>query len=191
MNTMEERTAPQPLAPKKKRIAAWLVPVLIVVGLAVISATIVVHTRCFTVGEAWKYARILNGSRICVEGKAETEVYQSLVLCDPPRCDCNVSSGTLTLVSEEGIVRNPRVATVDMVTIFSPICSGDECTVTCTPINPFASDRYRFVGRLAIRFLSDGRLSYLELKDVELLASRQLVNGEWQAIPTGAFDMSR
>jgi hypothetical protein len=188
---MEEQTAPQTPAPKKKRIATWLVSVLIVVGLAVISAYIVVHIRCFTVGETWKFARLLNGSRICVTGKAETDVYQSMVLCDPPRCDCNVSSGTLTLVSEEGIVRNPRVATVDMVTIFSPICSGDECTITCTPINPFASNRYRFVGRLAIRFLSDGRLSYLELKDVDIAASRQRVDGEWQAIPTGAFDMTR
>jgi hypothetical protein len=143
------------------------------------------------VGDVWKYASSLEGKRICVKGKAETEIYQTLLLCDPPSCSCNQSSGNLSLVSEEDIVRNPRVSIVDTVTIYSPICTGNECSVTCTPINPFTADHFRFVGSLAITYLSDGRMVSLELKDVNLSASRQLVNGDWKPIPTGSFSMLR
>ena len=188
---METQTSLQVPAPRKQKKGLLLLLVLIVIGLAGILAYIIMYNRCYSVGEVWKYARVLNGARICVKGKAVTEVFQSLQLCDPPTCDCNESSGSLTLVSEEGIVRNPRVAIVDTITIYSPICSGNECTITCTPLNPFAADYFQFVGRLSIRYLSDGRMAYLELKDVDLSASHQLVMGDWQPIPTGTFTRTR
>ena len=190
---METQTALQIPPPRKRRKGILILLALIVMGVTGILAYMFMHNsgRCYSVGEVWKYASSLDGKRICVKGKAETMVFQSLMLCDPPHCYCNESSGNLTLVSEEGIVRNPRVDIVDKVTIYSPICTGDECTMTCTPINPFAADHFLFVGRLKINFLSDERMAYLELKDVDLSASRQLVNGNWQPIPTGAFSMPR
>jgi hypothetical protein len=175
-------------APRKRRTDILILLALIVIGIAGILAYIITHNsgRCYTMGDVWKYASSLDGKRICVKGKAVMEVIQSMVLCDPPNCDCNESSGNLTLVSEEGIIRNPRIAIVDTITIYSPICTDNECTITCTctPINSFAADYLQFADRLSNRYLSDGRMAYLELKEVDLSASCQLVNRDWQPIPT-------
>jgi len=184
---MDTQTDLQVPAQVKQRKVFLFMLSLIGLGLAGMIATMLIHNRCYSVGEVWKYALILNGSRICVKGKADTLVYQTLLLCDPPSCDCNKSGASLTLVSDDKIVRNPRVSMVDTITIFEPVCTGNECSLTCTPIDPFAADDYRFVGRLTTSYLSDGRMAHLELANVDLSASRQMVNGDWQPLPIGKF----
>jgi hypothetical protein len=185
---METPTPLQAHAPGKRQLIILLLVGLIVVGLAGLLACLIMRPHgCSGVGDVWKNARNLEGQRICVEGKASAYISQSLQLCDPPRCDCNQSFAFLSLVSEDKIVRNPRVNIVDEVVIDKPSCSGDECTITCSPFNPFAADRFQFFGKLSINYLSDGRMARLSLTDLDLSASRQLVGGTWQPIPTGTF----
>jgi len=159
----------------------------VLLALAGLLAYSQLHKSCYGVGDVWKNARMLEGKRICITGKASTYVSQTLLLCDPPSCNCNQSSAGLTLVSEDKVIYNDRVNIVDEVVISQLVCSGNECTMTCVPFNPFAAERFQFTGQLSITYLSDGRMAQLKLTDLDLPVSRQLVNGNWQPIPTGSF----
>ena len=189
---METQTALQVPAPRKRRLLILLLAALIMLGLAgILVYSILKRDHCYSVGEVWQHAQSLRDARLCVKGKAVTSVMFTAMLCDPPTCGCNQSSGSLELVSEEKILRNPKVSERDTITIAptlnASICSGDMCTLTCSPFNPRAADYYRLVGKLSIIYLSDGRIVHLQLTDLDLPASRELVNGNWQPIPSGTF----
>lgn len=57
--------------------------------------------------------------------------------------------------------------------------------VTCEPFDPTRASTYEFKGTLNIETV--GKKDILWLSDVDFERSRQLVNGEWQAIPLGSF----
>jgi hypothetical protein len=57
--------------------------------------------------------------------------------------------------------------------------------VTCAPFDPTRSASYEFKGTLNVETV--GKKAILWLSDVDFKHSRQLVNGEWQAIPLGEF----
>ena len=48
-----------------------------------------ISDRPLSVYEVWLRAEELDGQVIRVQGKAEFSIMESLVLCCPPRCDCN------------------------------------------------------------------------------------------------------
>ncbi len=174
----------------RKRLLLW-VGLIILAVVGVIAYVLLNQHKCYSVGQVWQHARALRGTRICVQGKAVTQVSFTALLCDPPTCDCNQSSGYLELISEDKVVHNPKVSLVDSITISpslnTPMCSGNQCTLTCSPFDPRAADRFQMVGTLSVSFLADGRLLGLQLTDLDIPASRELVNGNWQPIPTGVF----
>jgi photosystem II stability/assembly factor-like uncharacterized protein len=141
----------------------------------------------FTVPEVWQDAGSLNGKEVRVRGYGFFEVVQSLVLCDPERCDCNESNGTLVLVEEE-IQPGHSNKINDLAQIYvsgkSLDCRGDECTMECSPFNPTAADEFEFVGTLTSEY------GNLYLEDLDLMASRQRVNNDWIPIETGKFSIN-
>ena len=77
-----------------------------------------------SVYEVWLRAEELDGQVIRVQGKAEFSIMQSLVLCCPPRCDCNETDGWLELVSENPSLVNIDCSIVDSIEIETPTCRG-------------------------------------------------------------------
>jgi hypothetical protein len=142
--------------------------------------------RPLSVYEVWLQAEQLEGQVIRVRGKAEFSIMQSLVLCCPPRCDCNVTDGWLELVSENPTRVNIDCSVVDSIEIETPACAGDECSLTCTPFYPGEIEAFEFTGQLSVFYLR-GHPCDLRLTNVDLSASQQFVNGGWEPIPTGTF----
>jgi hypothetical protein len=99
-----------------------------------------------TVPEVWQDAESLNGKQVRVRGYGFFEFVQSLVLCEPARCDCNESNGTLVLVEEE-IQPGHYNKINDLAQIYisgkSLNCRGDECTMQCSPFDPTAAQNGR------------------------------------------------
>ena len=98
-------------------------------------------------------AEELDGQVIRVQGKAEFSIMQSLVLCCPPRCDCNETDGWLELVSENPSLVNIDCSIVDSIEIETPTCRGDECSLTCTPFYPDDIEAFEFTGQLSVFYL--------------------------------------
>ena len=139
-----------------------------------------------SVYEVWLRAEELDGQLIRVQGKAQFNIMQTLMLCCPPRCDCNETGGWLELVSENPTRVNIDCSIVDSIKIETPSCLGDECSLTCTPFNPDRVEAFEFTGTLRIDYLR-GHPCNLQLVNVDLSASQQFVNGVWEPIPTGTF----
>lgn len=57
--------------------------------------------------------------------------------------------------------------------------------VTCEPFDPTRASTYEFKGELNVETV--GKKDILWLSDVDFERSRQLVDGEWKAIPLGSF----
>ena len=145
--------------------------------------------RALSVYEVWLRAEELDGQVIRVQGKAEFNIMESLVLCCPPRCDCNVTDGWLELVSENPTRVNIDCSVTDSIEIDTPTCAGDECSLTCTPFYPGEIEAFEFTGQLSVFYLR-GHVCDLQLINVDLSASQQFVNGAWGSIPTGTFTIS-
>lgn len=185
---------------KSKEIWIVLLVLVVITAIALVSSSIyllAVNNKdridttakipgCYTVSDVWKNASALSGKRICVEGKAETTIGITLLLCCPPTCDCNSSRGELSLVSEETITYNPRVSKVDYISIDSPTCEGNECSITCSPFNPYAAEYFQLVGELSTKE-RNGEIVWLGLTNLDVPASRQLIGRVWQTIPVETY----
>ena len=145
-----------------------------------------ISDRPLSVYEVWQWAEELGGQVIRVRGKANFITWMTALLCCPPSCDCNETEGMLWLVSENPTRVNIDCATVDFIDIDTPDCQGNECSLTCTPFYPGEIEAFEFTGTLRIDYLR-GHPCYLQLINVDLPASQQLVNGVWGPIPTGTF----
>jgi len=139
-----------------------------------------------TVEEVWKNAKGYDGKIIRIQGKAEFSTMMTLVLCIPSRCDCNETTGQLRLVNEPISHVNAKYAVNDYIWVSDLDCHGDECGMTCPVIQPKTGDVYEFVGRLAVTF-ENADPAELQLTEIDISSSRQLVNGAWVPIPTGPF----
>jgi hypothetical protein len=144
------------------------------------------NDSCFSVAHVWKNARSFDGERICIRGKAEYLFGMTAVSCCPPHCDCNETWGELRLVSEEQTTYNPRVSGVDYISLDTPICRGNECSISCFPFDPSGVDYFEFVGTLTVSDCN-GEPAWLELTDLNISTSQQLVDGDWGPIPTRTF----
>jgi hypothetical protein len=187
---MEPTSAPIQLRQTHRK---WLLPGILagVVLLVIILAVWIIplagdSNRPLSVYEVWQRAEELEGQVIRVRGKAEFSIMQSLVLCCPPRCDCNVTDGWLELVSENPTRVNIDCSVVDSIEIETPACAGNECSLTCTPFYPGEIEAFEFTGQLSVFYLR-GHVCDLQLINVDLSASQQFVNGAWEPIPTGTF----
>lgn len=167
-------------------IFALFALLLVVVALFLILRNKPSNDRCFSVTHVWENARSFDGERICVRGKAEYSIAMTLVLCCPPHCDCNDTWGELRLVSEEQTTHNPKVSLVDYISLDTPICKGNECSISCSPFDPSDVDYFEFVGTLTVSN-HNGEPAWLKLTDLDISTSRQLIDEEWGPIPTGTF----
>lgn len=145
-----------------------------------------ITNRTLSVYEVWRQAEALDGQVIRVQGKANFMIIMTAMLCCPPRCDCNQTEGWLWLVSDNPTVVNIDCAWIDFIEIDTPDCQGDECSLTCTPFNPDKIEAFEFSGQLSVFYLR-GHPCSLKLIHVDLPASKQMVNGNWEPIPTGTF----
>ena len=139
-----------------------------------------------SVYEVWRQADELDGQVIRVQGKANFGMEMTEMLCCPPKCDCNKTGGWLELVSDHPTRVNIDCSIVDSIVIDTPDCRGDECNLTCTPFYPDEIEAFEFTGQLDVFYLR-GHPCSLALVNVDLSASKQWVNGNWEPIPTGTF----
>lgn len=153
-----------------------------------------------TVSEVWENAETLNGKRIRVRGRADfwLSPYHPMQIggCIPDEDAANKSHivGKLALFDENAPDSTPRL----FISESSLQCEGDVCSVVCKPFapasgesvswgisNPKTIEAFEFVGKLRTRDQQDS--VELILEDIDLKASRQLIDGEWGPIPTGDF----
>jgi len=139
-----------------------------------------------TVEKVWKNAKRYDGKIIRVQGKAEYSTLMSQQLCSPSRCDCNTTIGILYLVNEPPSHVNAKYSEIDYIWVSDLDCHGDECSITCSPIQPKTDDVYEFVGRLAVTY-QGAEPAELQLTEMDISSSSQLVDGVWVPIPTGTF----
>jgi photosystem II stability/assembly factor-like uncharacterized protein len=140
-----------------------------------------------TVDEVWQKADSLNGKQVQVRGYPFFQKTQTLVLCEPQRCNCNESQGELILVGEELQPENfGKILDLPTISIASSSlkCKGDECTMKCTPFDPTVAREFELVGTLKMEH------DDLFLDDLDLAASRQRIDQEWLPIETGTFTVS-
>lgn len=171
-----------------------IIALLVVVILLAISAIFVLkkwglssypQSNVLRVDQVWANAEKLDGQVIHIRGKLEGITYQTLQLCDPPTCDCNQSGANYSLVSDSDTIYNQGCSSKD--TIELPLeCQGDECSLTCSPFDPFQAEALELVGTLRVVH-QDGKLCRLLLDDIKPEESLQLVGGEWKPISVGAF----
>jgi photosystem II stability/assembly factor-like uncharacterized protein len=141
-----------------------------------------------TVQQVSQQAESLAGRQIRLRGYGYFSVSMTAMLCVPSRCDCNQSSGWLELYGEqpdpEHLSRLYDLANIRIAET-SLKCAGDECSMECSPFDPGLARQFEFAGRLRIDY------GNLILEDLDLAASRQLINGSWFPIETGKFSVTR
>jgi hypothetical protein len=132
------------------------------------------------------------GKRVRLRGKLGLALSKTLQLCDPPTCDCNATTLDVNLFPESGGELLPENDGIDYVELdFGPthLCKGDECAILCAPIHPQSAEYFEFLGNLFVRN-DNGQPISIKLTDIDIHASRQLVDGKWESIPTGEFTVS-
>jgi hypothetical protein len=140
-----------------------------------------------TVSEVWKNPKLYDGKIIRVRGRAR--FYQSVLLdmCYIRSCNCNDEEGVLDLIGDTPPqIHNRYSFTEDDIHIIDIDCKGSHCSITCSPFQPEPWIEYELVGRLAVTYRND-KPAWMNLTNINLRFSRQLVNGEWERIPIGIF----
>jgi len=122
----------------------------------------------YKVSEIWADAGALDGQTIAVRGWAGLRIKETLKDCPTPSCSCNDTSGSFSLVEEIGDGGVTREVSIPALT-----CSGDDCSMTCSPFDPTAAVAFEITG--VLRALSDnGRIASLKLEDIDLEKSHLL-----------------
>ena len=170
-----------------------LATVLAIFALALIGYSIsaIVQPHYFTVSEVWDRRDELNGQRITVAGVVPYFRFnRTLIGCMPRRCDCNQTwADSLFLADRVNInEKTHRLIDEDIVIEVKVLdCRGDECSMSCRPIDPGLGGEFAFNGEL---WLQDTIAApYMVLRNVRVAASRHKAFGIWQPIPTGVFDI--
>ncbi len=136
-----------------------------------------------TVTEAFQRAKLLEGKQVRVRGYGFFNVMRTNKVCTPASCDCNTTHGHLVLFEETGSWQNWGVLDKIFISASSLSCQGDECSMECIHFDPTIAKEFEFAGTLVDR--DDFKILYLE--DIDLEASRQLIDDEWIPIETGRF----
>ena len=163
---------------------------IIVAAMVLLLGTIAIlsqYPRVYTVSEALAKRTELNGQRISVRGYSLIVYELTTQLCEPQRCDCNQSgSRYFVLVDADTFAASQQgpVNTEVLIEVYMLDCEGDECSMTCRPINPKTTNELELTGV----FHYDPTISSsANLESVELETAREKIDGVWQPIPTGAF----
>lgn len=144
----------------------------------------------YSVAEAWEARQRLNGKKVTLRGYfGKLEIAQTLMYCDPPRCDCNVTSASRIALQDERTTASPSEAFPHKIVLLDILeCKGDECTLVCSPIDPLNPNEVEVTGTLRL-MEADKPYSYLLLEVIEMKDIRQRVEGRWQPVPTGTFEV--
>jgi hypothetical protein len=171
----------------------WRAPLLILIVFALAGCGL--GQECLTVSGVWERAESLDGQRIRVCGQADFALfpYHPLQIggCIPSSEGESRSRivGKLFLLAQDSEDSKRKL----LISESSLQCEGDVCEVVCKPFAPSAHaawgstdpiEAFEFVGTLRILDQSEAPLS---LEDIDLRASRRLVDGEWGPIPLGEF----
>ena len=169
---------------------------LLILGLLVLSlAGCNEDDEFLTVSEVWQDATALDGKRIRVRGPGRLQyepVHPMRVGGCSPVPSANPPIKARAVIFEEPLDYNPKHEL--FISESSLKCEGNTCSMTCTPfdppqdlhgyVNPSITN-YEFVGTLRVD--SQGSEEVLILDDIDIEASRQLVDEKWEPIPAGEF----
>jgi len=185
---MTSEVASKPANPNPKKRLAFagvLLAVCLAFGLGWAgSQAIGTADRCLTVAETWQNVRYLDGSQVCVRGKAYFMGKMTLMLCVPDRCGCNETLGWVELVNEGAIW---GIGT-QHITSSEPFCEGDQCTMVCEPFCPIHGMVYELTGTLVLD--QQSKPPSLALTEIDLATARQFQDGKWVPVPLGTFELS-
>ncbi|MEW6649188.1 MAG: hypothetical protein AB1453_03245 [Chloroflexota bacterium] len=148
--------------------------------------------EALSIAEAWEARERINGKTVTLIGYfGKLEVAQTLQLCDPPRCDCNTTRASRIGLFDQGsieAVAESEEYPKKMVILDMLQCKGDQCVIHCSPIDPSNTNELEVTGTFQI-VNSDTPYPYLLLSVSEPIDIRQRINGNWQPVPTGTFEM--
>lgn len=161
---------------------------LLVISLLILATLYYVRTQPLTVRQAWIFRSLTNGHTVKIRGFfGPMTTTRTLALCDPPRCDCNRTEAKWMVLSA-----SPSAAVVPangLIESSITNCTGDECSLTCSPVDPTIQDEVEVVGK-AIFVPQEGGKGYpdhLFIDDIDYQKLRRSVNGRWEPVPMGEF----
>ena len=167
----------------------WIITIIIA-AMVLLLGTIAIlsqNRRVYTVSEALAKRTELNGQRITVRGYSLLVYELTTQLCQPQRCDCNQSgSRYFILVDADTFAANQQgpITTELLIEVYMLDCEGDECSMTCRPINPKTTNELELTGL----FHYDPTMSHSSsLDSVELDLAREKIDGVWQPVTAGTF----
>jgi len=65
--------------------------------------------------------------------------------------------------------------------------NDNDKVMTCQPFDPSQATAFEFRGTLHLHQM--GKLTFMELSNIDFEHSRQLIDSRWQPIPTGEFEI--
>lgn len=144
----------------------------------------------YSVSEAWEARQQLNGKKVTLRGYfGKLDIAQTLLHCDPPRCDCNATSASRIALQDEPTPTSPSQTFPHKTVLLEIVeCRGDECRLVCSPIDPLNPNEVEVTGILRLMD-ADKPYSYLLLEVSQMSDIRQRVEGRWQPVPTGTFEV--
>jgi hypothetical protein len=170
-------------------IAILAIAVLAVAGYGAYLAS---RRPYLTVSEVWQRRNRLKGHVVTVRGYlGYADTVCTARGCVPHTCDCNTCAARRIWLYDELESRSmpalpgdgvpPQAIAMDILH-----CSGNECVMGCSPINPETRDEVEFRGKLAME-QEDTVFPYLLLESVWWWEAQQKIDGVWQPMPTGDF----
>jgi len=83
--------------------------------------------------------------------------------------------------------RNTKSAFTWGIRIADLECQDEGSVIICQPFDPTQADAFEFRG--TVHWTPAGKRPLMELSNIDFEKSRQLVDGTWQSIPLGVFEI--
>jgi len=161
----------------------------VVLVIVLVQTGVIATGHVYTVDEVLAMRTLLNGRTLTLSGYSVFTPITSMQLCDPPRCDCNESLAEgFWLISEDTLAEGLESKDFfdHTIAVTGLNCQGDECSITCTPINPRTEHELEVTGR----FTNHPKTAvYPSLEVSQWEQAREAVDGEWLPIATGTFTL--
>ena len=143
----------------------------------------IMNDEFLTVTDVWKNPQQYAQQVVRLRGTVNYALFMNQLECCPKACNCYDVSYKLNLVSDPPTHNNP-FSPVDHISIIDLNCSGNECSLNCSPFQPGAAKVYEFVGRVVITEQRDNIPISIGLTDIDYSLSRQLEDNVWKPIKT-------
>lgn len=140
-----------------------------------------------TVEQALLNHKVLEGTEVTIQGQTTLIFTQTLQLCEPDTCSCNRTGGILSFegASGDSPLRLPNGVEVRNDIDIEIDCHGNQCSVTCTPFNPYIASELKLVGTLTI--CHNCKPIQVQLEDIVVERSWAQVEGNWSPLESGQF----